>query len=245
RMKFYLKSVEQTTRGPQLVVSRVNKDIINKIFEMEIPEVASGVITIKSVAREAGNRSKVAIFSDDDNIDPIGSCVGQRGARIQTIINELNGEKVDIILWNEDSIKFITNAMSPAKVISVKFKDAKDESVEKSAVVTVKEDQLSLAIGKAGQNVRLASKLTGWKLDIISDAVKISDKKEKIVEELTDDKDNGDNEKAEGGEKIDDKEKTAKKKTIKQKDQESEEVDGDKKENKDKKKQEETEKPVE
>ncbi|MEI6288587.1 MAG: transcription termination factor NusA [bacterium] len=169
RMKFYLKEVEQTTRGPRLVLSRVSTEVVKRIFETEIPEVANGVIDIKAVAREAGSRTKVAITSNDENIDPIGSCVGQRGTRIQTIIAELNGEKIDIILWDEDAVKFIINGLSPAKVISVELSDISEERAEKIATVKVKDDQLSLAIGKAGQNVRLASRLTGWKIDIISD----------------------------------------------------------------------------
>ncbi|MFA4872255.1 MAG: transcription termination factor NusA [Patescibacteria group bacterium] len=165
RMKFYLVLVEQTSRGPQLIVSRSHPDIVKKIFELEIPEVANGAIEIKSLAREAGNRSKIAIISNDENIDPIGSCVGQRGTRIQTIIHELNGEKVDIILWDENPVKFITNALSPAKAQSVELLERENEKVAK---VAVRDDQLSLAIGRAGQNVRLASKLTGWRIDIVS-----------------------------------------------------------------------------
>ena len=171
RMKFYIKSVDQTTRGPQIIVSRSSAEIVKKIFELEIPEISNGLVEIKAVAREAGNRSKVAIMTNDDSIDPIGSCVGQRGSRIQTIISELNGEKVDIILYDENPAKFITNALSPAKVLSVAIKEQGDLSVqagEKSATVNVKEDQLSLAIGRGGQNVRLASKLTNWKIDIVA-----------------------------------------------------------------------------
>lgn len=175
RLKFYLKSVEQTSRGPQLIVSRVSPEVVRKIFEMEIPEVANNVVEIKSIAREAGNRSKVAIYTSDENIDPIGACVGQRGTRIQTVINELNGEKVDIILWDEDPTKLISNALSPAKVLNVELKEVVAEGEEKTAIVTVKEDQLSLAIGKAGQNVRLASRLAGWKIDIVSDTGKKAD----------------------------------------------------------------------
>ena len=190
RMKVYIKLVEQTTRGPQIIVSRASTEIVKKIFELEIPEVANGAIEIKSVSREAGNRSKVAIFSNDDSIDPIGSCVGQRGARIQTIISELNGEKVDIILWDEDPVKFIINALSPAKVANV---DLKEDGDEKSATVNVAEDQLSLAIGRGGQNVRLASKLTDWKIDIIGGASATSeesgdDKKEPTSDEAPADK---------------------------------------------------------
>lgn len=171
RMKFYLKSVEQSSRGPQLILSRASEEIVKKIFELEIPEVANSAIEIKAVAREAGGRSKVAIATNDESIDPIGSCVGQRGTRIQTIISELGGEKIDIILWDEDPNKFITNALSPAKIIAVKLRE---DGEEKTAQVKVKEDQLSLAIGRGGQNVRLASKLTGWKLDIVSDAGKVA-----------------------------------------------------------------------
>ncbi len=176
RLKFYLRTVEQTSRGPQLVVSRTHNEIIKKIFELEIPEVNNGLIEIKSIAREPGNRAKVAIHSTEESIDPIGSCVGQRGSRIQTIIAELNNEKIDIILWDEDPIKFITNALSPAKVLAVEL-----NSEEKLALVKVKDDQLSLAIGRGGQNVRLASKLTGWKIDIISEIGKKTE--EKVTEE--------------------------------------------------------------
>jgi len=197
RMKFYLKAVDQTTRGPQLIVSRVSTEIVRKIFENEIPEIANGVVEIKSIAREAGNRSKVAIYTEDENIDPIGSCVGQRGSRIQTIISELNSEKIDIIVWDSDSIKFITNALSPAKVVSVELQKGETpaeieeggEQPVKTAVVTVKEDQLSLAIGKGGQNVRLASKLTGWKIDIIPEAgEKVEEAEEPATEEETEEK---------------------------------------------------------
>mgnify|MGYP001570967685 FL=1 len=180
RMKFYIKSVDQTTRGPQIIVSRSSVEVVKKIFELEIPEITNGTIEIKSIAREAGNRSKVAIMTNDESIDPIGSCVGQRGGRIQTIISELNGEKVDIILYDESPVKFITNALSPAKVVGVELRD---NTTEKSAQVTVKEDQLSLAIGRGGQNVRLASKLTDWKIDIIASTEKISI--EKPVEDVS------------------------------------------------------------
>jgi len=170
RMRFYIKSVEQTGRGPQIIVSRSHTDIVKGIFESEIPEIANGLIEIKSIAREAGSRSKVAITTNDESIDPIGSCVGQRGSRIQTIIGELNNEKVDIILWDENPAKFITNSLSPAKVADVEIKQ---DGEEKTAIVKVKEDQLSLAIGRGGQNVRLASKLTGWKIDIVGEGGKV------------------------------------------------------------------------
>jgi len=182
RMKFYIKSVDQTTRGLQIIVSRSSVEVVRKIFELEIPEITNGIIEIKSISREAGSRSKVAIISNDEGIDPIGSCVGQRGGRIQTIISELNGEKVDIILFDEDPIKFITNALSPAKVSSVELREKDDE---KSALVTVKEDQLSLAIGRGGQNVRLASKLADWRIDIVSDGIKESDEETaETIEEI-------------------------------------------------------------
>lgn len=164
RMKFFLKTVDQGLRGSMMIVSRADVAVVRGIFEEEIPEVATGTVEIKSIAREAGSRTKVAISSTEEGIDPIGACVGQRGSRIQTIISELSGEKVDIILYDADPGKFITNALSPAKVVDVTV----DEQL-RLAKVKVKEDQLSLAIGRGGQNVRLASKLAGWKIDIISD----------------------------------------------------------------------------
>ncbi|MEK7139233.1 MAG: transcription termination factor NusA [Patescibacteria group bacterium] len=162
RLKVYVKSVELGTRGAQIVLSRRSPEIVRELFAMEIPEVANGTIEIKAIAREAGNRSKVAVFTDDEGIDPIGSCVGQRGSRVQTIITELSGEKIDIIEWSENIGTFITNSLSPAKVLSLEVNDA-----DKRAVVTVASDQLSLAIGKLGQNVRLAAKLTGHAISIV------------------------------------------------------------------------------
>ncbi len=164
RLKFYLKSVDSGMRGSMIILSRTSNELVKGIFEEEIPEIASGAIEIKGIAREPGSRTKVAISSNEENIDPIGSCVGQRGSRIQTIIGELNGEKVDIILWDENPQKFISNSLSPAKIVNIEINEA-----DHSAKVTVKEDQLSLAIGRAGQNVRLASRLTGWRIDIISE----------------------------------------------------------------------------
>ncbi|MCR4279817.1 MAG: transcription termination factor NusA [Candidatus Komeilibacteria bacterium] len=161
RYRFLLKSVEMTNRGPQIVLSRSHPDMLRELFAMEVPEVSAGTVEIKGVSREAGMRSKVAVWTADDNIDPVGSCVGQRGTRVQTIIAELNGEKIDIIEWDEAPEKFIENALSPAKVKEIIL----DEK-QKIALVKVSDDQLSLAIGKAGQNVRLAAKLTGWKIDI-------------------------------------------------------------------------------
>lgn len=164
RMKFYVVAVNQTMRGPEIIVSRSHPNLIRKLFESEIPEIASGAIEIMGIAREAGSRSKVAVRSNQENIDPIGSCIGQRGSRIQTIIAELSGEKIDIIEYNEDAARYIINALSPAKAVSIDVNDA-----EKQAMVTVREDQLSLAIGKEGQNVRLAAKLTGWKINILKE----------------------------------------------------------------------------
>lgn len=177
RMKVYVSRVMFTSKGPEIQVSRTHPELIKKLFIIEIPEVASGTVEIKAIAREAGSRSKVAVATSDTNIDPIGSCIGQRGTRIQTIINELGGEKVDVVLWNEDLEMFITNSLSPAKVLSVSLR--KDEG---EAVVKVAPDQLSLAIGRAGQNVRLAAKLTGWKINIIEEKPKGEEKEEEATE---------------------------------------------------------------
>ena len=162
RVKVYIKEVRSGNKGPEIILSRKSEEILKKIFFLEIPEIANGLVEIKAVAREAGSRSKVAIWTDVENVDPVGSCVGQRGARIQTIIQELGGEKVDIIEYDEDPKKFITNALAPAKIISLDLDEA-----EHKATVKVSADKLSLAIGKAGQNVRLAAHLTDWKIDII------------------------------------------------------------------------------
>lgn len=162
-VKVYIVAVNETTKGPEIVVSRSHPEIVKKLFALEIPEIANDIVQIKSIAREAGSRSKVAVWTDQENIDPIGSCIGQRGARIQTIISELKGEKVDIIKYSDDPTEYIANALSPAKILDIKV----DESSH-VATAEVAEDQLSLAIGRAGQNVRLAAKLTGWKIDIIS-----------------------------------------------------------------------------
>jgi N utilization substance protein A len=162
RVKVFIKEVREGNKGPEIILSRRAEEILRKVFYLEIPEIANGLVEIKSVAREAGSRSKVAIWTDADNVDPVGSCVGQRGSRVQTIISELGGEKIDIIEYNEDPAHFIANALAPAKVISIELDNA-----EHKAIVKVSPDKLSLAIGKAGQNVRLAARLTGWKIDII------------------------------------------------------------------------------
>jgi len=161
RMKVLVLHVEPATKGPKITLSRSHPDMVRKLFELEVPEIFNGSVEIKAVAREAGSRSKIAVFSNQEGIDPIGSCVGQKGSRVQTVMGELGGEKIDIIEWSEDPVKFIANSLSPAKIINVQL----DEDA-KEAKVGVLEDQLSLAIGKAGQNVRLAARLTGWKIDI-------------------------------------------------------------------------------
>jgi N utilization substance protein A len=162
RLKIFIKEVREGHKGPEIILSRRSEEILRKVFYLEIPEIANGTVEIKSVAREAGSRSKVAIYTESENVDPVGSCVGQRGSRIQTIIAELGGEKIDIIEYNEDPAKFIANALAPAKVLSIDL----DEE-EHKAIVKVSPDKLSLAIGKNGQNVRLAARLTGWKIDIV------------------------------------------------------------------------------
>lgn len=166
KIRAYVLDVERGVKGaPQVIVSRAHADFVRKLFELEIPEIYEGVIEIKSVSRDAGNRSKVAVYSPNENIDPVGSCVGQKGIRIQNIINELNGEKIDVIEWSEDPAIFISAALLPAQVMAV---DIKEE--EKFAQVIVQDDQLSLAIGKSGQNARLAARLTNWKIDIKSES---------------------------------------------------------------------------
>ena len=161
RIKVYVLSVEMTTKGPAIFLSRAHPEVVKRMFELEIPEIAAGAVEIKGISREAGARSKLAVFTSQENVDPIGSCIGQRGTRIQTIIAELGGEKIDIIEWNEDPEIFIMNALSPAKVIKVEL----DEK-GRTALASVAPDQLSLAIGRGGQNVRLAAKLTGWKINV-------------------------------------------------------------------------------
>ncbi len=172
RYKFYIKEVREGHKGPEVILSRRSEEILKKVFYLEIPEISNGLVEIKAVAREAGSRSKVAIWTDEENVDPVGSCVGQRGSRVQTIISELGGEKIDIIEYDEDPIKFIANALSPAKAIAIDL----DEE-EHKASVKVASDKLSLAIGKSGQNVRLAARLTGWKIDIIEETENGEEKK--------------------------------------------------------------------
>ncbi|HJN62339.1 MAG TPA: transcription termination factor NusA [Candidatus Parcubacteria bacterium] len=173
RLKLYVVKVEESPRGPSVFLSRAYPKIISKLFELEVPEVSSGSVVIKSIAREPGSRSKIAVVSEAEGVDPIGAMVGQRGTRVSAVINELGGEKIDIIEWAKEPEKFITNSLSPAKVLEVKIMP------KNKALAVVPEDQLSLAIGKDGQNVRLAAKLTGWKIDVRSPQSEEGAKEEK------------------------------------------------------------------
>lgn len=185
RMRFYINEVKQTNRGPQIFLSRTHPGLLKYLFEIEVPEIQSGTVEIRSVSREAGNRSKIAVFSRDENVDPIGACVGNKGMRVQAVVSQLNGEKIDIIQWLPDEARFIANALSPAKVNYVKLDDE-----SKTAHTVVPDDQLSLAIGKEGQNARLAARLTGWKIDIKSETQALENPlfqmEEEVVEEDTD-----------------------------------------------------------
>ncbi|MCI9070130.1 transcription termination factor NusA [Clostridium sp.] len=163
KIKLYVVEVKNTSKGAQIIVSRTHPGLVKRLFELEVPEIYEGVVEIKSISREAGSRSKIAVVSHDENVDPMGACVGPKGARVQNIVNELKGEKIDIIKWSKKPEEFIASSLSPAKVLSVTV----DEE-SKSAKVVVDDNQLSLAIGKEGQNVRLAAKLTNWKIDIKS-----------------------------------------------------------------------------
>jgi transcription termination/antitermination protein NusA len=164
RIKAYITKVENTTKGPQIILSRTHPGLLKRLFELEVPEIYDGVVEIKSVAREAGFRSKIAVYSRNPEVDPVGSCVGPKGARVQVVVNELRGEKVDIVRWSESVEEYVANALSPSKVLEVQVFES-----EKMARVIVPDFQLSLAIGIKGQNARLAAKLTGWKIDIKSE----------------------------------------------------------------------------
>jgi len=178
RVKSYIIEVKKTTKGPQILVSRTHPGLLKRLFELEVPEIHDGIVEIKSVAREPGMRSKIAVFSRDEDVDPVGSCVGHKGMRVQTIVNELKGEKIDIVKWNADPVKYIANSLSPAKVVSVEVNE-----IEKVSKVVVPDYQLSLAIGKEGQNARLAAKLTGWKIDIKSESQAIQVEESLAVED--------------------------------------------------------------
>lgn len=165
RVKAYVTKVEKTTKGPLILLSRTHPGFLKRLFEREVPEIYDGTVEIKALAREAGERSKVAVYSYNEDVDPVGACVGPKGARVQTIVQELNGEKIDIIQWSDDPVQFVANALSPAKVLRVEVYEK-----EKMTRVIVPDHQLSLAIGKKGQNARLAAKLTNWKIDIKSES---------------------------------------------------------------------------
>lgn len=177
RLKFYVRGVEETNRGPKVLVSRTHPDLIRGLFTQEVPEIQSGTVTIETIAREPGSRTKIAVTAHQEGLDPVGSCVGQRGIRVQAVLSEINEEKIDIILWDNDPSTLIANALSPAKVDSITLDEA-----TKTAKIKVPDDQVSLAIGRSGQNVRLASKLTGWNLDIIKDELPPKDDASESVE---------------------------------------------------------------
>ncbi len=181
KVRFYVVEVRQTSRGPQIIVSRTHRNLLRRLLEMEVPEIYNGVVEIKSIAREAGFRSKVAVAALQQGVDPVGACVGMRGMRIQSIVKELHGEKIDVIQWNPDVAIFISKALSPARVASVHLEDPSVEG--RTATVIVPDDQLSLAIGREGQNARLAAKLTGWRIDIKSMAEAARESMEMLQED--------------------------------------------------------------
>jgi len=182
RIKVYVLEVKQTTKGPQINVSRTHPELVKRLFEQEVPEVYEGIVEIKSIAREAGSRTKMSVYSKDPEVDPVGACVGQNGQRVNVIVNELRGEKIDIIQWSEDPKEYIAAALSPSKVLEVSVNEE-----DKSTKVVVPDYQLSLAIGKEGQNARLAAKLTGWRIDIKSES---QAKKIGFIEEKKEDEQN-------------------------------------------------------
>jgi N utilization substance protein A len=183
RMKFLVLSVQMTVRGLEILLSRSDVAMVREIFKQEIPEINDGLIEIKGIARDAGFRSKVAVFTADKSIDPIGSCIGQRGGRINTIIEELGGEKIDVIQYSEDAREYISHALAPAKILNVKLSET-----EKIAEVSVVPDQFSLAIGRNGQNVRLAADLSGWRIDVVEEGGKQEISSEETTEEVVEDK---------------------------------------------------------
>lgn len=257
RLKVYIVSVEKSPRGPEIILSRSHPDIVRNLMTTEVPEIQGGSIEITGIAREAGSRTKISVKSLDESIDPIGSCVGQRGTRIQTIINELDGEKIDCIEYDEDPITYIKNSLSPAKVVAIELNEEENE-----AKVIVKEDQLSLAIGKAGQNVRLAAKLTGWKIDIVKDGEdeegdeekseekdaeapeseeekpdvveetpeeEKGEEKEEVAEEVADEEaEEGEKEESEEQEEVEEKEEESEEEVAEEKEEEEKKEEGDK-----------------
>jgi N utilization substance protein A len=165
RLKAYIVEVRKTSKGPQIIVSRTHPNLLRKLFEMEVPEIAEGIVEIKSVAREPGHRSKIAVSSNEPGVDPVGACVGAKGSRVRMVVNELKGEKIDVVEWSPESARFVANALQPAKVTRVRI-----DPDNQTALVMVPDYQLSLAIGKEGQNARLAARLTGWRIDIKSES---------------------------------------------------------------------------
>ena len=180
QLKFYVTEVQRTARGPEIIVSRTHPELLRKLFESEVPEISAGVVEIKALSREAGARSKVAVSSEDVDVDAVGACVGLRGIRIQNVVNELLGEKIDVVDWSEDPKVLITNSLSPATVSNVSINP--DDS---SATVTVPKKQLSLAIGKEGQNARLAAKLTLWKIDVQAEEEVIIEQPDEVIEKVS------------------------------------------------------------
>ncbi|MDP3971023.1 MAG: transcription termination factor NusA [bacterium] len=231
RIKVLLLSIEKTNKGPEIVASRSHPNLVSALFTAEVPEIAAGSVEIKGVSREAGSRSKISVTATDPSIDPIGSCVGQRGTRVQTVINELGGEKIDIIEYDEDPVKYIVNAMSPAKIMSVVLNEE-----DKTAVAEVQEDQFSLAIGRSGQNVRLASRLAGWSIDIRKAEGSDDDSEDS---EKSEDETTGDEEKDES--KKDSEEKNNNESTEKDVEQKDEKDDVEEKEEESKEVDEKTE----
>ena len=192
RLKVYVVEVKKTSKGPQIVVSRTHPGLVKRLFELEVPEIHDGIVEIKGIAREPGSRTKIAVFSKDENVDPVGACVGKKGIRVQAVVYEINGEKIDIIKWSSNPAEFILRSLSPAKVLRVDINEK-----EKSARVLVPDYQLSLAIGKEGQNARLAAKLTGWKIDIRSESqLRAEIEKQLLNFNVADNADNEDNEEA-------------------------------------------------
>ncbi len=165
RLKLIILEVKKTTKGPQIILSRANTSLVKRLFELEVPEINEGIVEIYSISREAGSRTKIAVYSKDPDVDPLGACVGFKGSRVKAIVDELNGEKIDIVIWSKNMEEFIANSLSPSKVVKVIVNEK-----DKSAIVVVPDYQLSLAIGKEGQNARLAAKLTNWKIDIKSES---------------------------------------------------------------------------
>lgn len=180
RLTFLMKSIEETPRGKQIILSRKDDQFVEKVFAREVPEIASGSVVIKKIAREAGVRTKIAVASTQPGVDPVGSCVGQKGVRVQAVTNELGGERIDIVPWTENNEELIRATLAPVEVTDVQLNE---EGSEKVAVITVPEDQLSLAIGKDGQNVRLSSQLTGWRIEVVGDKKAVSAEESPVDEE--------------------------------------------------------------